>query len=34
MDSRDRPVVRLHLWLETQRGIFFGLGRLKLLEKI
>jgi molybdate transport system regulatory protein len=34
MDSRDRPVLRLHLWLETQRGIFFGMGRLKLLEKI
>ena len=34
MDSRDRPVLRMHLWLETQRGIFFGLGRMKLLEKI
>lgn len=29
-----RPVVRLHLWLETEDGLFFGLGRLKLLEKI
>jgi molybdate transport system regulatory protein len=34
MDPKGRPVVRLHLWLETQGGIFFGLGRLKLLEKI
>lgn len=34
MASRDRPVLRMHLWLETQRGIFFGLGRLKLLERI
>jgi molybdate transport system regulatory protein len=34
MDPRDRPVLRMHLWLETQRGIFFGLGRMKLLEKI
>jgi molybdate transport system regulatory protein len=24
----------LHLWLETKQGIFFGLGRLKLLEQI
>jgi molybdate transport system regulatory protein len=29
-----RPVVRLHLWLETEKGVFFGLGRLKLLEQI
>jgi molybdate transport system regulatory protein len=34
MDGNQRPVLRLHLWLETQRGIFFGLGRLKLLEHI
>jgi len=34
MDSRDRPVLRMHLWLETQRGILFGLGRMTLLEKI
>jgi molybdate transport system regulatory protein len=31
---KDSPVVRLHLWLETEEGVFFGLGRLKLLEKI
>ncbi|MCU0602590.1 MAG: LysR family transcriptional regulator [Desulfobacterales bacterium] len=31
---KDRPVVRLHLWLETEKGVFFGLGRWKLLEKI
>lgn len=34
LNSGDRPVVRLHLWLETRKGIFFGLGRLMLLEKI
>jgi molybdate transport system regulatory protein len=34
LNSEDRPVVRLHLWLETERGIFFGLGRMMLLEKI
>jgi molybdate transport system regulatory protein len=34
MDPDERPVVRLHLWLETPQGIFFGLGRLKLLEEI
>jgi hypothetical protein len=34
MDSRDRPVLRMHMWLETRRGIFVGLGRMKLLEKI
>lgn len=33
-DSENRPVVRLHLWLETENGIFFGIGRLKLLERI
>lgn len=31
---QDRAVVRLHLWLETEKGVFFGLGRWKLLEKI
>jgi len=34
MGLKDRPVVRMHLWLETEKGVFFGLGRLKLLEKI
>lgn len=31
---KNRPVVRLHLWLETEKGVFFGLGRWKLLERI
>ncbi|GEM_PF-1247192 len=31
---RDQPIMRLHLWLETENGIFFGLGRQKLLECI
>ncbi|WP_054029562.1 winged helix-turn-helix domain-containing protein [Desulfatitalea tepidiphila] len=34
LDGNRQPVVRLHLWLETENGIFFGLGRLKLLEQI
>jgi molybdate transport system regulatory protein len=33
-NSEIRPVVRLHLWLETHEGIFFGLGRMMLLKKI
>lgn len=28
------PTIRLHLWLETDDGIFFGAGRVHLLEKI
>lgn len=33
MDERH-PTIRLHLWLETEDGVFFGLGRLHLLERI
>jgi molybdate transport system regulatory protein len=28
------PTIRLHLWLETPEGIFFGAGRALLLERI
>jgi len=28
------PTIRLHLWLETDEGVFFGAGRVHLLEKI
>jgi molybdate transport system regulatory protein len=28
------PIVRLHLWLDTEDGIFFGSGRAQLLERI
>jgi len=28
------PTVRLHLWLDTEDGIFFGSGRAQLLERI
>ena len=28
------PTIRLHLWLETGQGIYFGLGRALLLAKI
>lgn len=28
------PTVRLHLWLETREGIYFGMGRALLLAKI
>jgi len=34
VDLKDQPIVRLHLWLETEKGVFFGLGRLQLLKKI
>jgi len=32
--DEHHPIVRLHLWLETEDGVFFGLGRLQLLERI
>ena len=28
------PTIRLHLWLEMDKGVFFGAGRLHLLERI
>ena len=28
------PVVKLHLWLERDKGVFFGCGRFELLKKI
>ncbi|NDY58113.1 LysR family transcriptional regulator [Desulfovibrio sulfodismutans] len=28
------PTVRLHLWLDTDDGLFFGTGRALLLERI
>jgi len=28
------PMIRLHLWLETDDGVFFGAGRAQLLQKI
>ena len=31
---KDIPTMRLHLWLETEDGLFFGFGRTQLLEKI
>jgi len=34
MHVRSQPIVRLHLWLETEKGVFFGLGRLQLLKDI
>lgn len=34
MSSASRPIMRLHLWLETEKGVFFGQGRLQLLEYI
>jgi len=30
----DIPTIRLHLWLETPQGVYFGLGRALLLDKI
>ncbi len=29
-----KPVVRLHLWLETPEGLVFGVGRALLLKKV
>jgi molybdate transport system regulatory protein len=28
------PTMRLHIWLETDDGLFFGIGRAQLLAKI
>ncbi|HMM37717.1 MAG TPA: LysR family transcriptional regulator [Desulfovibrio sp.] len=28
------PTIRLHLWLDTDDGVFFGSGRAQLLEQI
>jgi len=28
------PTIRLHLWLETENGLFFGPGRALILEQI
>ena len=32
--GRHEPTIRLHLWLETGEGMFFGAGRALLLAKI
>lgn len=32
--SDDLPVVRLHIWLETGSGTFFGPGRAQLLARV
>jgi molybdate transport system regulatory protein len=32
--NNNIPTIRLHLWLENSRGVFFGLGRAQLLTKI
>lgn len=32
--SEKKPIIRLHLWLETEQGLFFGLGRALLLQKV
>jgi len=29
-----RPVLRLHMWLETDDGLVFGFGRAKLLQNV
>lgn len=34
MVERKAPTIRLHLWLETGDGVYFGLGRALLLAKI
>lgn len=32
--SETVPTIRLHLWLDTEDGVFFGSGRAQLLEGI
>ena len=32
--DEDIPTIRMHLWLETKEGLFFGMGRAMLLAKI
>lgn len=32
--NQPEPTIRLHLWLETTEGMFFGTGRALLLVKI
>lgn len=34
MSESSHPRIRMHLWLETEDGVVFGLGRLQLLERI
>lgn len=34
MMTQKVPKMRLHLWLETEDGLYFGLGRAMLLAKI
>lgn len=34
VDRDQAPVLRVHLWLERERGMFFGLGRVQLLELV
>lgn len=33
-DESITPIVRLHLWLETDEGMLWGLGRVQLLSKV
>jgi len=32
--DKGHPTMRMHLWLETDDGVLFGLGRLQLLRKV
>ena len=34
MLTRRGCIMHLHLWLETEEGVFFGPGRAELLERI
>jgi molybdate transport system regulatory protein len=34
MKLKKQPVIRLHLWLETDKGLFFGMGRMTILKCI
>lgn len=30
----ERPTVRMHLWLESGESVYFGMGRVMLLDRI
>jgi molybdate transport system regulatory protein len=33
-ETKPKPEIRVHAWLETKEGLLFGVGRAELLDKI
>lgn len=33
-DEMEKPTVRMHLWLESGENVYFGMGRVMLLNRI